>query len=143
MAELKLKQLYRGYVLTDFDGNEVAIKDKEEAIKEIKNLLNFDEKYKRSNSESYTQKTKPNYAELHRNIFEKAKEQISLTGKVNGAKIARELTINNSTIHAHLNKMNAELEALIKNWHEQNIKSTNVKDTDINNIDDPMLKTKI
>jgi hypothetical protein len=129
--------LYRGYVLTDFEGNEVAIKNGEEAIKEIKKLLNLDEKSENPISEVFTPK-KSNYVEIHRNIFEKAKEQINLTGKVNGAKISRELEINASTVHAHLKKMNFELEELIKNWQVKNMKSTDAKDIrkDKNNIDD-------
>lgn len=116
-AELKLKQLYRGYVLTDFEGNEVGIKDTDQAMEEIKKLLKFDEK---SEEDSILeQKIKPNHIELHRMIFEAAKEQISLYGKVNGAKIARELDINNSTVHSHLRKMNLELEDLIKKWQEE------------------------
>lgn len=119
MAELKLKQLHRGYVLTDFDGNEVGIKDSEQALEEIKKQLNLDEKSEQPIVEENAQKVKYTTIELHRKIFEKAKEQISLTGKINGAKIARELDANASNVHSHLRKMNTELDELMKNWQDE------------------------
>lgn len=119
MTELKLKQLHRGYVLTDFDGNEVGIKDSTQAMEEIRKLLKIDKKSDLPIVEEHTRKTKNSTIELHRNIFENAKEQISSTGKVNCAKIARELDINNSTVHVHIKKMNSELEILIKKWKEE------------------------
>jgi len=119
MTELKLRQLHRGYILTDFDGNEVGVKDPKQAMEEIKKLLNIDEKSEQQTTEEYTSKTKQNTVELHRKIFEAAKEHISLNGKINGAKIARELEINISTVHSHLKKMNIELEKMITKWKDE------------------------
>jgi hypothetical protein len=119
MTELKLRQLFRGFVLTDFDGNEVGCKDSEQAMTEIRQLLNLDEKSEQTVEEENSRKPRQSAVELHRNIFEKAKEQISLTGKVNGAQIARELEANASNIHSHLKKMHLELDELIKKWQDE------------------------
>jgi hypothetical protein len=119
MAELKLRQLFRGFVLTDFDGNEVGCKDSEQAMTEIRQLLNLDEKSEQIVEEENSRKPRQSAVELHRNIFEKAKEQINLTGKVNGAQIARELEANASNIHSHLKKMHLELDELIKKWQDE------------------------
>lgn len=140
--ELKLKQLHRGYVLTDFEGNEVGIKDTNQAMEEIRKLLKFDEKSEESILE---QKTKPNHIELHRMIFDAAKGQINIYGKVNGAKIARELNVNNSTVHSHLRKMNLELEDLIKKWQEERDKKmvhTETRVSSDNSDSDSQTQTK-
>jgi hypothetical protein len=66
--------------------------------------------------------------ELKRKIFEKAKEQIELLGRVNGARIARELGRNTSNVCIHLKKMDSELDELIKKWiDERDKKMVNVK----------------
>lgn len=123
MTELKLKQLHRGYVLTDFDNNEIGVKDSGQAMEEIGKLLKPDERFEQSTVKGPIKKTRPNTAELHRQIFEKAKEQIDITGKVNAAKIARELELNNSSVHSHLKKMNVELETIIKKWNDEHDKT--------------------
>lgn len=84
-------------------------------IKEKITDLNSDE----MNSNDPEEKPKYNKIEIHRKIFEIAKEQISLVGKVNIYKIAKVLEISNSTSRRHVNKMNAELEVLIKKWQEE------------------------
>jgi ribosomal protein S25 len=76
--------------ITDFDSNEVGCKFPEE-------------------------KQKRNKVEIHRKIFEKAKDQINLVGKINVSKIAEDLKISISTTRNHLKKLNDELEILIKN----------------------------
>lgn len=119
MTELKLEQLHRGYVLTDFEGNKIGCKDSEQAIEEIKTLLKIDEKFEQPVVEENKHKTKYTTVELHRKIFEAAKEQISLTGKINGAEIARGLDANASNVHAHLKKLSTELDELIKKWREE------------------------
>ena len=45
MTELILKKLDRGFILKDFDGNEIGIRDSEQAIEEIKILIKPDEKH--------------------------------------------------------------------------------------------------
>lgn len=119
MAELKLRKLDRGYILTDFDDHEIGIKDSEQAIEEIKKLLKPDNKPEKPITDGNTLETKPNTVEIHRKIFEKAKEQIESVGKINVAKIARDLGINISTTRGHIIKMNPELETLIKKWKEE------------------------
>jgi DNA-binding transcriptional MerR regulator len=119
MSELKLRPLYRGFVLTDFNGNEVGCKDLEHVIEEIKKLLKLDEESEKSIEVEHSRKSRISAVELHRNIFEKAKEQISMTGKVNGAQIGRELCANVSNIHNHLKKMDNELQELIKKWQDE------------------------
>jgi len=124
MTELKLKQLHRGYVLTDFDGNDIGVKDSEQAMEEIRKLVKPGEESGQPAIKEPLKKTRPNTAELHRQIFEKAKEQIDLTGKFSAVGISRALQINNSTVHSHLKKMNIELEELIKKWkigHYENV----------------------
>lgn len=119
MTELKLRQLYRGYVLTDFESNEIGCKDAEQAVEEIKKLLNINGKSEKTVAEENKQKTKYTTVELHRKIFEAAKEQINLTGKINGAEIARGLDVNASNVHSHLKKMSIELEELMKKWQDE------------------------
>ncbi len=120
MAELKLRQLYRGFILTDFDGNDIGCKDSEHAVDEIRRLLMVVKTDDGQIIEDLCiQKRKPNNIELHRNIFERAKEQIDVVGKYNGAQIARDLHVNNSTVHSHLRKMSIELDELIKKWQEE------------------------
>ena len=126
MTELKLRQLHRGFVLTDFENNEIGIKDGYQAIEEIKKLLKLDEYgQKESEEEIVPEKIpekipilesvkKPSYIELHRQIFEMVREQIESIGSFNGAKIARELGVNNSTVHNHIKKMQVEIDDLIK-----------------------------
>ena len=147
MTELKLGKLYRGFVLTDFNGNEIGIKDYEQAMEEIKKLIKpgeLDEGYGQpvveksisgksimdvsAQKESPKKERRPT-VEIHREIFEKAKEHINLTGKVSGAKISRELNINTSTVHSHLRKMNIELEALIKKWQDEHDKLLSTTET--------------
>ena len=129
VVELKLKKLHRGYVLTDFDGNEVGIKDSEQAMQEIKKLIKPEDGPEQSIAGQPIKEKKRITVELQREIFEKAKEQISLVGKVSGAKISRDLAISASTVHNHLKKMNAELEELIKKWQDERDKSTLVVET--------------
>lgn len=129
MTELKLEQLCRGYVLTDFDGNKVGIKDSKHAIEEIEKLLNIGRKSGQSIVEKLIRKPKYNHVELHRNIFEKAKEQIGSYGKINCAKIARELNISYSNVRNHLDKMNLELDELIKKWQDERDKNIADKET--------------
>lgn len=140
MAELKLKQLHRGYVLTDFNDNEVGIKDTEQAMEEIKKLLSIDKKIEQSIADEHIQETKPNPVELHRNIFEKAKEQISIHGKINCSQIARELGINISKARNHINKMNIELEGLIKKWQDERDKQVPNDGTKTNIVSDEIGK---
>jgi len=135
MTELKLRQLHRGYILTDFEGNEVGVKDKEQAIEEIRQLLNGGnsetpiEDSSQLQEHAEQQKVKYSRVELQRKVFEKAKEQIELYGKTNGAEIARELGSNNSTINNHLNRMKVELDELIKKWQDERDKKMTVTET--------------
>lgn len=133
MTELKLRRLFRGYVLTDFDGNEVGCKDSGQVMEEIKNLLKLDEKFEQPvtyKMEEYCiRKQRSSTIERHRNIFEKAREQINLTGKVNNAKIARDLNITPSNVGNHLKKMNVELDELIKKWQEERDKKMLIVET--------------
>ena len=124
MTELKLKKLHRGYVLTDFDGNEIGVKDSEQAMQEIKKLVKPEDEHGQPAVEQPIKEKKRITVELQREIFEKAKEQINLVGRISKAKISRDLGINASTVHNHLKKMNAELEELIKKWQEEHDKST-------------------
>ncbi len=134
MAELKLRQLHRGYVLTDFEGNEVGVKDSEQAVEEIKNLLNgknqeniidegniqdSEQGSKEEGQQLQIQKVRYNRTELHRKIFELAKEQINLTGRTNAAEIARELGSNHSTVSNHINKMKVELDKFVIKWQDE------------------------
>ena len=119
MTELKLRQLYRGYVLTDFESNEIGCKDAEQAVEEIKKLLKIDKNSEQPVAEENKQKTKYTTVELHRKIFEAARDQINLTGKINGAEIARGLDVNASNVHAHLKKLSTELDELIKKRQEE------------------------
>ncbi len=131
MAELKLRQLYRGFVLTDFDGNDVGCKDSEHAIEEIRKILGSDNDCSHDNDHNSShdhvckiigkpiQRMIYNPVELRRNIFEKAKEQIDIIGKINGAQISRDLDVKCSTVHSHLKKMSVELDALIKSRQEE------------------------
>jgi len=129
MVELKLKKLHRGYVLTDFDGNDIGIKDSEQAMQEIKKLVMPEDGSEQSVAEQPIKEKRRVTVELQREIFEKAKEQISLVGRVSKAKISRDLGINPSTVHNHLKKMNAELEELIKKWQDEHDKSALVIET--------------
>jgi hypothetical protein len=54
--------------------------------------------------------------ELHRKIFEMAKEQINLLGRVNSNEIAKEMDTSNSAVQKHLKKMDGDLDDLIKKW---------------------------
>lgn len=148
MTELKLRRLYRGYVFTDFDGNEVGCKDSDQAIDEIKKLLEPDKKLEEQITEKppiekpveeqITEKSpiekpveerpvagkldrKPRYnrVELQRKIFEAAKEQINLIGKVNAAQISRDLNISPSSVGNHLKVLENELNLLIKKWQDE------------------------
>ena len=140
MGELKLRQLHRGYVLTDFEANEIGIRDSEHAIDEIKKLLKLDEQQSikqdvQKNSKMLSQEIqpirqeKPDFLELQAKILEKAKEQISLTGKVNGTKIARELGMNYSTVHHRLKKLTTEIDELIKKRQKEHDKPVSDIDT--------------
>ena len=60
------------------------------------------------------EKPKYNKTEIHRRIFEAAKEQIDLVGQIDVSKISEELKINVSTARKHVKKMALELELLIK-----------------------------
>jgi DNA-binding NarL/FixJ family response regulator len=135
MTELKLRQLHRGYVLTDFEGNEVGVKDSEQAIEEVKKLLNGGNSEKppvedssQVQEQARTKKVKYTTVELHRKIFEIAKEQISVTGKTNGAEIARALGTNASNVSNHLKKM-TELDELEKKWKDERDKKMTVTET--------------
>jgi hypothetical protein len=144
MQELKLRQLHRGFLLTDFDNNEVGCKDFEQALEEIKKLIKPDGKFEESIAENPTlekpitersttenqivenhvvkkraKRTRESTIELHRKIFEAAKEQINLLGRVNGAQIARDLNVNASNVGNHLKKMESELDELIKKWQDE------------------------
>lgn len=137
MPELKLRQLHRGFVLTDFNNNEIGCKDSEQALEEIKELIIHDEKSREQiaekpvaekpvaeksvaeKSEKRKRKKRESTVELQRKIFEIAKEQIDLTGKINGAQIARELQINPQAVSKHLKEMENELETLIKKWQDE------------------------
>ncbi len=137
MHELKLRQLHRGFLLTDFDNNEVGCKDFEQALDEIKKLIIPDGKLEKPIVEKpimekpiaqtvenhvvkkRARKTRDSTAELHRKIFEVAKEQINLLGRVNAAQIARDLDTNASNVGNHLRKMENELDELIKKWQDE------------------------
>ena len=131
MEELKLKKLFRGYVLSDFEGNEIGIKDSEQAMIEIKKLIYHDEISEQSVAEQPIKEKRRTTVELQREIFENAKEQINLTGKVVGIKIARDLVINPSTVSNHLKKMDLELEGLIKKWQDDHDRSQPVVETKV------------
>jgi hypothetical protein len=75
------------------------------------------------------QKEKPRYnkTELHRNIFEIAKEQICSVGKFDVSNIAASLQINVSVVESHIKKMGLELALLIKQWQDEQDKSVIVK----------------
>ena len=66
---------------------------------------------------------------LHRKIFEVAKEQISLVGKVDMPNIAEYLNVNISTAESHVKKMGLELALLIKKWQDERDKLTARKET--------------
>lgn len=151
MTELRLRKLYRGYVFTDFDGNEIGCKDTEQAMDEIARLLVPDKKFEESATEKSiiedkiaekpvvekrARKTKASAIEMHRKIFERAKDQIGLTGKINGAQIAREMGINASNVSAHLRRMHNELEILIKKWQDEGDKRMVVPKEAVTNIND-------
>ena len=129
MPELKLRQLHRGFLLTDFNNNEVGCKDSEQALEEIKKLIICDEKSEgqitekpiteKPITEKRGRKKRESTVELHRKIFEAAKEQIDLTGKINNAQIARDLQANPSTVGIHLKGMENELGILTKKWQDE------------------------
>jgi hypothetical protein len=144
MYELKLRRLHRGFLLTDFNNNEVGCKDSEQVLEEIKKLIIHDEKpttetsekpisekpisekpisekpiSEKPISEKPIRKKRESTVELQRKIFEAAKEQIDLTGKINGAQIARDLQANQSTVSNHLKGMEIELGILIKKWQDE------------------------
>lgn len=79
-------------------------------------------------------KEKPKYSkiELHRKIFEKAKGQIDLVGKIDESKIAKELKIDISTTNDHIRKMGLELGLLIIKWQGERDKSMVKKETVVN-----------
>jgi hypothetical protein len=62
---------------------------------------------------------KYNKTELRRKIFEIAKEQICLVGKIDVQKIAENLKINVSITESHIRKMGLELALLIKKWQDE------------------------
>lgn len=64
------------------------------------------------------EKPKYNKTELHRKIFEKAKEQINLAGKVDASKIAEDLSVEILLANDHIKKMGLELAFLIKTWQD-------------------------
>jgi hypothetical protein len=142
MSELKLRKLFRGYVFTDFDGNEIGCKDTEQAIYEIEKLLKPDKKHEESESDieeieeevkkERVKKERTSTVELHRKVFELAKEQINVTGKVNGAQIARDLDANASNVSIHLKRMHEELDVLIKKWQDERDKPMVNVETRIN-----------
>ena len=129
MHELKLRQLHRGFLLTDFDNNEVGCKDFEQALEEIKKLIIPDGKSEEPIAEKpiaesqivkkRARRTRENTEELHRKILEAAKEQINLLGRVNAAQIARDLNANASNVGNHLRKMENELDELTKKWKDE------------------------
>jgi hypothetical protein len=65
------------------------------------------------------EKPKYNKIELHRFIFEKAREQINLVGQFDIKKISEELKIDVSTTQKHIKKMSLELTILIKRWQDE------------------------
>lgn len=137
MVELKLRKLFRGYVFTDFDGNEIGCKDTNQAMDEIVRLLDPDKKSEElvvegQVREKRERKTRKNAIETHRKIFEAAKEQINITGKINCAQIARDLDLNASNVGNHLKKMNDELEGIIKKWQDERDKPMVRADTRAN-----------
>jgi hypothetical protein len=169
MQELKLRPLHRGFVLTDFDNNEVGCKDIEQAFEEIKNLIMSEEKCEEKCEEQFTEKPnaekpiaddhivgnsatkkhgrKPREStvEMHRKILEVAKEQINSLGRVNAAQIARDLHVNASNVGLHLKQMENELDELIKKWQEdrdKKILDTNIKNADTKNADTKNADTK-
>ncbi len=64
-------------------------------------------------------RTKYNKTELHRRIFEIAKGQIDIVGKIDTSKISEELKVDVSAINDHVNMMSCELESMIKKWQEE------------------------
>ena len=70
------------------------------------------------------EKPRYNKAGLHRKIFEKAKDQINIAGRVNVSKIAEDLKIDVSVANDHIKKMGLELAFLTKTWQEKVDKST-------------------
>lgn len=160
MQELKLRQLHRGFLLTDFDNNEVGCKDFEQALEEIKKLIKPDGKSETPITETTLEKpiterpttdnqivenhavkkrakrTRDSTIELHRKIFEAAKEQINLLGRVNGAQIARDLNVNASNVGNHLKKMESELDELIKKWQDERDRKMVNAETTVNSSGD-------
>lgn len=70
------------------------------------------------------EKPKYNKTELHRIIFEKAREQINLVGQFDVSKISEELKIDISTTQKHIKKMGLELAILTKKWQDERDKSS-------------------
>lgn len=64
-----------------------------------------------------------NKTELHRKIFEIAKEQIRAFGKFDENRISEKLKIDVSTAKGHIKKMSLELAFLIKKWQDEQDKS--------------------
>lgn len=88
--------------IKDFDKNEIGFKPTEE-------------------------KQKYNKTELHRKIFEIAKEQISLVGEVDVPKIAEDLKVDISVADSHVRKMSLELTLLIKKWQDERDVSAQIR----------------
>ena len=76
---------------------------------------------------------KPTYnkTELHRKIFEIAKEQISTVGQFDEKKISEKLKIDVSTAKGHIKKMRLELAFLIKKWQDEEDKSIGIQKTTV------------
>lgn len=77
---------------------------------------------------------KYNKTELHRKIFEIAKEQINLVGQFDATKISEKLKIDVPTAKGHIKKMNLELAFLIKKWQDEQDKSIEKQDTTVRNL---------
>lgn len=77
------------------------------------------------------EKQKYNKTEIHRKIFEKAKEQIDLVGQINASKIAEDLKIKVSMAESHIIQMGPELGVLIKKWQDERDKHKANIDTKI------------
>lgn len=65
------------------------------------------------------EKPKYNKTELHRKIFEIAKEQISAVGQFDEKKISEKLKIDVPAAKGHIKKMRLELAFLIKKWQDE------------------------
>jgi len=77
---------------------------------------------------------KYNKTELHRKIFEIAKEQINLVGQFDTTNISEKLKIDVPTAKGHIKKMNLELAFLIKKWQDEQDKSIERQDTTVRSL---------